>query len=285
MKQAVFGESVRGASHILRGTKCQDSCRRVLLEDGTAILAAADGHGSDACPHSRTGSKIAANLFCGIVRAMYLDFRGSGTDLAAFLSGDGGGILARTVEREWKARILESHRAKGRPFPRGEDGREDTAAVFRQYGTTLLGLLITKDFVFAFQLGDGDVCLVREDRAERLIPYERTLGVATESLCMADAHLRAHAALRRIAPSAGEPVMFTLTTDGFSNSYETDEAFLDTLSDYLRTIVGHGAGAVREHLSGWLEETSREGSGDDITMMIACFLPRETSGAGEEGET
>ena len=42
----VFGGSVTGASHIRSQTPCQDNSKKLILEDGTAILAVADGHGS-----------------------------------------------------------------------------------------------------------------------------------------------------------------------------------------------------------------------------------------------
>ena len=115
MKLAVFGKSVRGAAHIRAGTKCQDSCRKIVLEDGTAILAAADGHGSPACPHSRTGAKIAANLFCGIMRQISLNCGGR-EHFISLLSNEGS-LVVRAIEIEWKKRVMESHAANGRPFP------------------------------------------------------------------------------------------------------------------------------------------------------------------------
>ncbi len=64
MKRIAFGESVQGASHKRNETECQDSMKKVEFEDGSVILAVADGHGSKACPFSKSGSGIAVNVFC-----------------------------------------------------------------------------------------------------------------------------------------------------------------------------------------------------------------------------
>ncbi|MBR6707554.1 MAG: protein phosphatase 2C domain-containing protein [Clostridia bacterium] len=278
MKLAVFGKSVRGASHIRSGTRCQDSCRKIILEDGTAILAAADGHGSASCPYSRTGSKIAANLFCGVMRKMYLSYIGSRERFISLLASEGS-LVVRTIEREWKNRVMESHTANARPFPKGKSGETDVSSVYRQYGTTLLGLLVADTFLFACQLGDGDICMVHEGIAEKLVDPPKILGVETYSLCGENAWTMAETGIRRIRLSSMAPVMFTLTTDGFSNSYESEAGFREALSDYLKAVREHGVGAVKENLPAWLKETSAFGCGDDITMAAACCLP-ERGGEG-----
>ena len=65
MIRSVFGESVQGASHIRSGKECQDSLKKVEKDENTVILAVADGHGSDSCPYSKTGSYVAVNVCCG----------------------------------------------------------------------------------------------------------------------------------------------------------------------------------------------------------------------------
>ena len=46
MKRRVFGESVQGASHKRVDKECQDSFKKIEYDDGTVIMAIADGHGS-----------------------------------------------------------------------------------------------------------------------------------------------------------------------------------------------------------------------------------------------
>ena len=66
MKRIVFGESVQGASHKRVDMECQDSYKKIEFDDGTVIMAVADGHGSKSCPYSKSGSSIAVNVFCKV---------------------------------------------------------------------------------------------------------------------------------------------------------------------------------------------------------------------------
>lgn len=64
--------------------------------------------------------------------------------------------------------------------------------------------------------------------------------------------------------------MILLSTDGYSNSYDTTEGFEKIGVGYLRNLQeGNGISDVAENLSVWLNETSEQGSGDDVTLAIA----------------
>ena len=89
MKKIVFGKSVKGASHIRSGTECQDSCKKVILDDGTIILAVADGHGSKTCPYSKTGSRIAVNVFCDTLKSLYKGYAENLDQLPTYLNREG----------------------------------------------------------------------------------------------------------------------------------------------------------------------------------------------------
>ena len=89
MIRSVFGASVQGASHIRIGRECQDSLKKEVKDSGAVILSVADGHGSDACPYSKTGSLTAVNVFCRIM-GDYLDtYAGRQEMLFTFLTREG----------------------------------------------------------------------------------------------------------------------------------------------------------------------------------------------------
>ena len=50
------------------------------------------------------------------------------------------------------------------------------------YGCTLLGMLITDEFVFSYQMGDGDIMCVDSDGVRTVIDGDHILGVETHSL-------------------------------------------------------------------------------------------------------
>ncbi len=271
MRQFVFGRSMIGASHIRSGMECQDSCKKVILEDGTIILAAADGHGSKDCPYSRTGSKIAANVFCDIMKGLYADY--DSVSLATYLNREGEMAVSRAIDAEWKRRVLERHRKNKRE-------KADKNAIYKQYGTTLLGLMLTSDFVFAFQLGDGDICYVSDEGFDQLVKTDKILGVETHSLSREKAWQKATTVLRRIEFCEHLPAMFSLSTDGYANSYKSEEGFHEAVSGYFELINEHGAATVEDAMPAWLSETSEMGCGDDISMLIAYFTADEDEAVG-----
>lgn len=271
MKRFVFGEPVQGFSHIRNNTECQDSSKRLELEDGTIIMAVADGHGSKSCPFSKNGSEIAVNVFSDKMAGIYSGYQNDLERLPAYLNHEGSLKFAQVVEREWKASVLKTHLAMKREIPLTPDGQEDSAAVYRMYGTTLLGLLIAPTFVFAFQIGDGDIIYVDAQGAQAVVTGDKLLGVESHSLCSTDAWKKAVSSVHLRNWDQVLPCAFMLSTDGFSNSFVNDEEFEKTFVQYLDMLNEYGAAAVEENLKSWLAETSRLGCGDDITLLIAYF--------------
>ena len=307
MKRYLYGISVRGASHIRKGTECQDSCRVESLSDSAVVIAAADGHGSERCPYSGVGAKIAAEVFCSSMKEILESFEGDSLMLRSYLSREGNLKIPESIEREWKRRVLRNHMQERRQPPVGDpdadgpsdaddlngagglndtgglngaDGLNDTDGlngagdpkeVYKLYGTTLLGLLITTEFVFAFQIGDGDIVLVSRDGVQYAVESDKILGVETHSLSSSDAWKKSAVS---VFPSPGPdalPYMFMMSTDGMANSHRTQQEYEKTCMAYYEAAVRYGFCRVASSLEGWLSETSALGCGDDITMVMAYF--------------
>ena len=285
MRQVVFGKSVQGASHLRSNTECQDSHKRMICEDGTIIMAVADGHGSKSCPYSKTGSKIAVNVFCDILKSLYDGYADHPEQFLSYLNREGDTTVSKAIDGEWKRRVVERHKKNKREIVHRDDGSEDLSAIYKQYGSTLLGILIAKEFVFAFQLGDGDICYVNGEGLEKVIEPEKILGVETHSLSRENAWEKAITAVRRMDIAKAVPAMFSLSTDGYANSYKSEAGFHSAVTDYLTLLNEHGEKAVADSLPAWLTETSAMGCGDDITMMVAYFTPdalEESEGTPDE---
>ncbi len=271
MKRTVFGESVQGASHKRADMECQDSFKKLEYDDGTIIMAIADGHGSKDCPYSKSGSCIAVNVFCKVMDEFHACYADDLPLLLTYLNREGDTKVAQAVDAEWKRRILRLHTNKKRPVPLSENGEKDKAALYKQYGSTLVGLMITPVFVFAFRLGDGDISFVDRNGYGCLLEDEKILGVETHSLSKIGAWKKAASAVWRREVDCGLPYMLMLSTDGFANSYKNAEEFRKTCVDYFAMIGQYGAEEVAANLKDWLSETSEMGCGDDITVLIACF--------------
>ena len=271
MKRTVFGESVQGASHKRTDKECQDSFKKMEYDDGTIIMAIADGHGSKACPYSKSGSSIAVNVFCKVMDEFHAGYAENLELLLTYLNREGDTKVAQAVDAEWKRRVLKVHTNQKREVPLTEDGEKNKAEIYKQYGSTLVGLMITPIFVFAFQLGDGDISYVDQNGLDHLLEDEKILGVETHSLSKIDSWKKVVSAVRRRDEAGGLPYMLMLSTDGFSNSYKNADEFQKTCVDYFSMIQQYGAEAVAANLKNWLTETSAMGCGDDITVLIAYF--------------
>ena len=98
MKQIVFGESVQGASHKRVNMECQDTFKKLEYDDGTVIMAIADGHGSRACPHSKSGSSIAVNVFCKVMGEFYANYAENLEMLLTYLNREGDTKVAQEID-------------------------------------------------------------------------------------------------------------------------------------------------------------------------------------------
>ncbi len=284
MKRIVFGSSVQGASHIRSETECQDSYKKVLRNDGSVILAVADGHGSKNCPFSKTGSSIAVNVFCKIMSDYADNYSGDFASLITYLNREGDTKVARAIDDEWKRRVYKNHKDNKREMPLDQTGEAALQKVYAQYGTTLLGLMLTEEFLFAFQIGDGDIIFVSDKGCEPVIQGDKILGVETHSLSKEDAWKKVITTVRRFEYHLYLPCMFLMSSDGFSNSYKNDEEFAKTCVEYYGMINQFGPKAVGENLKKWLSETSEMGCGDDITVLIAYYASDTDNRVDDSGE-
>ena len=275
MKRIVFGESVQGASHKRVDMECQDSYKKVEFDDGTVIMAVADGHGSKSCPFSKSGSSIAVNVFCKVMEDFYNNYSDNLEMLLTYLNREGETKVAQAVDAEWKKRVLNVHKNQKREVPLTADGEKDKIEIYKQYGSTLVGIMITPIFVFAFQIGDGDMTYISENGVEQVLVTDKILGTETHSLSKENSWLKAISVVRRKDNSEVLPALYMLSTDGFSNSYKNEEEFAKTCGEYYSMTKEHGANVIKANLNAWLTETSEQGCGDDITLLM-CYYYDDT---------
>ncbi|PTY03388.1 hypothetical protein DB346_05770 [Verrucomicrobia bacterium LW23] len=157
------------------------------------------------------------------------------------------------------------------PFPLqpGEDG-EIPIEWFVAYGSTILATVVTERWVFISQLGDGDILLVDNDgKVTRPLPQDKKLFAnETTSLCCPDADSEFR--LKVLPVEHFSPALILLSTDGYANSFQSDEGFLQVGSDIWNIICECGFDVITRDIESWLRDASREGSGDDISVGILC---------------
>lgn len=292
MKVDLLHSRTSGASHKRINKECQDYYDDYAFkEKNTYIIAVADGHGSSSCPYSSDGSKKATAAFLKILSELYKKFDNSDAFMT-YLKREGDTKVAQAVCREWQEKVLYTHSQYKRGLSIEADGKTDYTSVYKQYGSTLLGLLITSEFLFALQIGDGDIAFINKDGFSRVIEGDKQLGVETHSLSKPDAWKKAISIVQKWQPEKEIPCAFILSTDGFANSFKSEEAYQKAAIDYYKLLNQYGPKVIKNYLKKWLYETSEQGCGDDITMYISycydessVFEPEPNDEGTENGKT
>lgn len=243
------------------------------------VLAVADGHGGNKYFRSHIGAQLAVKIAVQLCK-----------DFPPELGGDISFNLVRSTAEEklprdivvaWRQEI--DHHLQSSPF------RDEELNALRQlegdravqsvqddphlaYGTTLLAAVASQDYVLYVQLGDGDILLVNQ-AGEVSCPItrdERLIGNETTSLCSPRAWQDFRFAMHDVARNA--PALIILSTDGYSNSFVSMDDYMQVGPDIYRFALENGLVGLKAELENWLNETSAQGSGDDVTVGILCSL-------------
>ncbi|MCE0498983.1 MAG: protein phosphatase 2C domain-containing protein [Methylacidiphilales bacterium] len=271
--------SVRGNWHEQSGQKNQDAVR--LKNPRTAadalLIAVSDGHGSMRSFRSDRGSVLAAECALRLLKN-FARRTGPSVPLSR---------VRRQAQQRWPQELVAAWRRAVRadlirdPFspidfaafpespPVIKPGAEPPRIAYLAYGATLIVVAVTRRYILYAQLGDGDILTVGGDGkvSRPLKRHHKFYANETASLCTSEALSEFQV---RVDPvRAGRPALIMLSTDGYANCFGNDEGFFSVGADLLAYTRRHGAVFVDENLAKWLRDSSRDGSGDDITVGLA----------------
>ncbi len=291
LKWRCIGESVKGASHVRSGLPNQDAIRW-FPESGIGlplILAVSDGHGSAKSFRSDRGSRFAVETAIKVIQEFFLSSQSSDINFSA-LKDAAQRLRPPRLVNEWRKAVNkdlglsenDEEKLTNKPNFTDEekqilvdkDGEAAWQAVennyFLAYGATVLAVLVTEFFIVYIQLGDGDILEV-DSKGNTTRPLERDpnlIANETTSLCMNKAWNEFQVHLEQYPKGTPKqmPALILVSTDGYSNSFSTDEGFFKIGQDYRQMFKSNLTEEVRQKLEGFLQETSEKGSGDDITL-------------------
>jgi serine/threonine protein phosphatase PrpC len=268
------------------------------------VLAVSDGHGSPRSFRSRDGSQFAVEAALETLQHLLNNPDHSNTAKMGRIAKE---FLPKAVVSTWCEKV-EKHRSEHpftddemrtlyeKQGDRALRSIKDNPLL--AYGATLLAVLVTEQYILYLQLGDGDILVVSSDGlAARPLPRdERLIGNETTSLCMHNAwqEIRVHimpifeaseletmpfetssAEVLPTRPVSAEtdrwkaiPAMILVSSDGYANSYSSEDDFVKIGADYLNMLRAQDITVIMEMLGDILRDTSQHGSGDDITLGI-----------------
>jgi Protein phosphatase 2C len=268
------GKSVKGASHVRNELPNQDAIKwhPDLGEGLPIIVAVSDGHGSAKNFRSDRGSQLAVKTTTAIVQ----NFLTSNEAIEAKVKE-----LPKLLVDEWKKRVMEDW--ENNPFQDIEyqrlikkEGEIAKLTIEKNpviaYGATLLAVVVTEFFILYLQLGDGDILCVDSSNqvSSPIKPDPRLIANETTSLCMEQAEKEFRFEFESYPQGIPDnmPSLILISTDGYANSFPSDTEFQKIGRDYRQMIQEQGIKNLEEQLEKLLGETSRSGSGDDITLGI-----------------
>ncbi len=279
MSWKVAHACVRGSAHVRSGLPNQDAAQCIATsgEGSTpaiAIAAVSDGHGGGRHFRSQIGSSLAVSTAVDILQSFLLQHAAGGG--AETITAEDIQYLERDLVDRWISAVstdLENHPLTPEELGKLEegDGAESRTAVetlpVLAYGATLLVAAATDNLILYLQLGDGEIlCVDSAGTTNRPLPGDdRLVGNQTTSLCQPDAWQEFRAGW--FAPP-DLPALVLLSTDGYANSFRSDDDFLKIGSDYLEIIREQGISVLADELPAILTEATQQGSGDDITLAI-----------------
>ena len=261
----VAGQSVRGAVHERNGLPNQDAIHWLPASGhgSSLVLAVADGHGSARYSRSHIGARLAVETSTQLVE----EFLDSQVDIdnLSLIKDATEEWLPRALVRKWVERVVEHLNSD--PF-----GGDEQSVI--AYGATLLVTAVTEQFALYLQLGDGEILTVSEsgEVTRPLTADDRLFANETTSLCAPEAWRDFRVSFQPFNQSP--PALILLSTDGYPNSFRDESGFFKVGSDILDMIRENGLSFIKENLSGWLSDSTRAGSGDDVTLGVLCSVDK-----------
>ena len=316
-KYDVFHKTVRGASHIGRGTPCEDastSFASVQENEKYYIAAVADGHGDPACVRSGAGTQKAVDIALDCLRIFAEAVLHPDTELDSIKEDL---FLARkreqhmkqltdTILSRWSQAIYADlinnpltdaelqavgnsaadyyYWLKAADSNLFEEGNPQTCASKKLehfYGTTLMAALLVDDMLILLHQGDGRCDVFYQDGSvDQPIPWDdRCQGNVTTSLCDADAAVSVRTCVIDLSE---KPILACyLGSDGVEDSFRNMEGTHVFYRKLSCKLIAHGLPNFLNYLEQTLPEFSTEGSRDDISVAGIVDLDALSSHTAE----
>ena len=283
-----------GASHIKKGTVCQDFSGSVET-DTYKLAVISDGHGGVDYFRSDRGSRFAVEAFCKCVEDAFAVSSLSDEEPSdgSFLQNKAKNFadalnacktdkqieeqmrwFMRSIVTRWN--ILVEDDLSADPFKEEEMAEVSEKAKARYekgekvqsaYGATLIGVVVTDDFWFGVHIGDGK-CIAFDMAGidTEPIPWDEQCFLnVTTSICDANASSEMRYFFSRELPAA-----VFVGSDGIDDSFKNERH----LHNFYRVVLSSFATETEEKatqgLADYLPNLSVQGSADD--MSVGCII-------------
>lgn len=270
-----FSATETGYNHTRINKVCEDASD-FYDDEKMHICVVADGHGSDNYPRTEFGSKFAVDAAIKNVIEFVNTAEKSQVINDAENNFERMNQLAKSILRSWYESVEEDYNKK--PFTEKElekvsdkyknrylSENIEERKVEKAYGCTLIIYVITDDYSFGMQIGDGK-CVLIDENGQFLepIPWDDDCQLnVTTSICDDDAIDEF-----RFYISDKMPTAVFIGSDGIDDSYANEEELYALYRSILKIFIEHGDEVGKSEIREYLPVLTKRGSGDDVSMGL-----------------
>lgn len=279
-----FSATETGYNHTRINKVCEDASD-FYDDEKMHICVVADGHGSDNYPRTEFGSKFAVDAAIKNVIEFVNTAEKSQVINDAENNFERMNQLAKSILRSWYESVEEDYNKK--PFTEKElekvsdkyknrylSENIEERKVEKAYGCTLIIYVITDDYSFGMQIGDGK-CVLIDENGQFLepIPWDADCQLnVTTSICDDDAIDEF-----RFYISDKMPTAVFIGSDGIDDSYANEEELYALYRSILKIFIEHGDEIGKSEIREYLPVLTKRGSGDDVSMGLIINQKRAKS--------
>lgn len=279
-----FSATETGYNHIRINKVCEDASD-FYDDEKMHICVVADGHGSDNYPRTEFGSKFAVDAAIKNV----IEFVNTAAISQVINDAENNfermNQLAKSILCSWYESVEEDYNKK--PFTEKElekvsdkyknrylSENIEERKVEKAYGCTLIIYVITDDYSFGMQIGDGKCVLIDENgKFLEPIPWDDDCQLnVTTSICDDDAIDKF-----RFYISDKMPTAVFIGSDGIDDSYANEEELYALYRSILKIFIEHGDEVGKSEIREYLPVLTKRGSGDDVSMGLIINQKRAKS--------
>lgn len=279
-----FSATETGYNHTRINKVCEDASD-FYDDEKMHICVVADGHGSDNYPRTEFGSKFAVDAAIKNVIEFVNTAEKSQVINDAENNFERMNQLAKSILRSWYESVEEDYNKK--PFTEKElekvsdkyknrylSENIEERKVEKAYGCTLIIYVITDDYSFGMQIGDGK-CVLIDENGQFLepIPWDDDCQLnVTTSICDDDAIDEF-----RFYISDKMPTAVFIGSDGIDDSYANEEELYALYRSILKIFIEYGDEVGKSEIREYLPVLTKRGSGDDVSMGLIINQKRAKS--------
>ena len=245
----IFEVNVAGYKNTVRNFCSQDFSIYKKYEN-YIVCAIADGHSSNRFKYSHIGSKLACEAVLKVVEGYLID---DNVDL--LIENFKKEKIQLEIKYKWRDMVYEDFYKKNYKAYKLD---------YIQYGTTLSFVLLLKEYIVFFNLGDGGILIKKDEN------YEHVFKNNNYKIVNSLAQNRCEERMQYKILKLDENFQIVMFSDGFINSFDSYDKFkleLDKVFKILKKNVFAGINLKNTYLK-YLTKLSKYGSLDDISVIF-----------------